>query len=327
MFYHELSPLVQTLPQPYLACSHFGHTLSRTHFKVFISVSYIFKYLIEIWRKIPLLILRILQQSQFPLTSQSAPKTTYQRPYLGLHSQAEPFLQLLLDQSILSKRPARWLDITARTFLTLCDDIKRDKIELLRQCPLGNIHQELAKSCNEDFVKSKSDKTGNRSALVGQSNGLTHSTPLVHIKEGDEETKTSDQNGETRDDGQVHLMHLRKFLNTVLKFAKASRVNAPLEGCTLEAALDRGSVDEVIEEHLVKVLEDTSALLRLLPHNDSKPSGGELSEGELEFLGCEDADSKDRISRAEVLLGCENRFAGASFADISRPVKRIVLEL
>ncbi|KAL2629925.1 hypothetical protein R1flu_014611 [Riccia fluitans] len=339
--YHELSPLVQTLPQllhhkdtimksllsrvrisailslepilsliallsrdlqeefiPYLdkffdVCADLlksgGDQEPELLEQVFISVSYIIKYLIKFLAKDTLLILRVTKSLRFYhrsyvqdfvaesvsfLLRKAPPKqlikgirrllsevesdpcetkissccsllyNTLKGPSSGLHSQAEPFLQLLLDQSILSGGPKKYnvetgevaVDIVARTFLMLCDDIKRDKIEPLWECLLGNIHQELAKSCNEDLVKTKSDNIGNRSALVDQSNGVTHSTPLGHIKEGDEEAKSSDQNGEIRNFGQVHLMHLLKLLNTVLEFAKGSRVNdyGPLFGLVPE---------------------------------------------------------------------------------------------
>ncbi|KAL3687831.1 hypothetical protein R1sor_014140 [Riccia sorocarpa] len=220
--------------------------------QVFISISYIIKYLIKILAKDTLLILRVTKSLRFYhrsyvqdfiaesvsyLLRKAPPKelikgirrvfsevesdpvetkissccsllyNTLRGPSSGLHSQAEPFLQLLLDQSILSGGRKKYneetgevaVDMVARTFLMLCEDIKRDKIELLWDCLLGNIHQELAKSYREDTVKkTKKDKSGR---------------------------KSSDENGEIGDNAQVHVMHLMKLLNTVLEFAKGSRVN------------------------------------------------------------------------------------------------------
>ncbi|BBN08979.1 U3 small nucleolar RNA-associated protein 20 [Marchantia polymorpha subsp. ruderalis] len=183
---------------------------------------------------------------------------TLRGPSSGLHSQAESFLQLLLDRSILSGGRKRYneetgevaVDIVARTFLMLCEDVKRDKIELLWECLLGNISQELAVSRNEGAPKMES---GGEKAFVlperSESNGVSHSTQRAVDSSG--KTKSSmeeslkEQHGTAlkpedieaeaipslqKDDGntdysQIHLVHLLKLLNTVLEYAKGSRVN------------------------------------------------------------------------------------------------------
>lgn len=142
------------------------------------------------------------------------------------------------------------VDIVARTFLMLCEDVKRDKIELLWECLLGNISQELAVSRNEGAPKMES---GGEKAFVlperSESNGVSHSTQRAVDSSG--KTKSSmeeslkEQHGTAlkpedieaeaipslqKDDGntdysQIHLVHLLKLLNTVLEYAKGSRVN------------------------------------------------------------------------------------------------------
>ncbi|KAG6556135.1 hypothetical protein Mapa_002076 [Marchantia paleacea] len=355
--YHELSPLVQTLPQlllhkdtimnsllsrvrmsamlslepilsliallsrdlqgefiPYLTkffdtCAELlktgGDQEPELLEQVFVSISYIIKYLVKILTKDTLLMLRVTKSLRFYhrsyvqdfvaesvsfLLRKAPPKqlikgvrrlfieveadrceskissccsllyNILRGPSSGLHSQAQSFLQLLLDRSILSGGRKRYngetgevaVDIVARTFLMLCEDVKRDKIELLWECLLGNISQELAVSLHKELSKMESE--GEKAVFLpktseNRSNGASHSTQRAvdsseenktstekslneqhgtGLKPGDIEaeavTSVQKDDGNT-DSGQIHLVHLLKLLNTVLEYAKGSRVN------------------------------------------------------------------------------------------------------